>query len=357
MPDDQPTIYAARPTLTVGGRTNDALTDALVGLTITEDIRGLARCEVTLNNWGPASDSVAYLFFDRREIDFGGTLAVVLGDDTLFEGQVTAIGASYPAGAPPQMTLLVDDRLQGLRMTRRTRSFDNVSDGDVMRQVASDHGLQADVDLRGPTHRALAQVNLSDLAFLQERARALDAELWVEGRKLRARAHGANSAAAVELARGAALWSFDVTADLAHQRSAVTASGWDVASKDVARHEATDSVIQGELGDDQSGASVLVSAFTARKDQIAHATPGDSDEARSLAEAAFRAMARRFVTGRGVAAPDARLRAGRKVKLTELGSLFDGTYLLTEVCFVYDLREGLRVEFEVDRPGIGRSSR
>jgi hypothetical protein len=113
-------------------------------------------------------------------------------------------------------------------------------------------------------------------------------------------------------------------------------------------------VIRGDLGDDQSGAAALSAAFGARKDQIAHAAPADAAEARALAESAFRAMARRFVTGRGVAAPDARLRAGRKVRLSELGPLFDGTYLLTEVCFVYDLSEGLRVEFEVDRPGVGR---
>lgn len=354
MPEEQPAIYAARPTLTVDGRTNDALTEALVALTVTEDLAGLARCEVTLNNWGPAGDAVSYLFFDRREVDFGKTLAVKLGDDALFEGQVTALGASYPAASSPQLTVLIDDRLQALRMTRRTRSFEDVSDADVLQTVASEHGLQADVSLSGPTHKSLAQVNLSDLAFLRERARSLDAELWVEGRTLHARAHGSDTATPPELSRGAALWSFEAAADLAHQRTAVVVSGWDVANKDVAKHEATDSVIQGALDGDQSGASVLSSAFGERKEQIAHATPADADEARALAEAAFRAMARRFVVGRGVAAPDARLRAGRKVKLKELGPMFDGTWLLAEVCFVYDLSEGLRVEFRADRAGIGR---
>ncbi len=355
MTDPQSAIYAARPTLSVDGRASDALTDGLVSLTITEDLAGLARCEVTLNNWGPAGDAVSYLLFDMREVDFGRTLTVALGDDTLFEGQVSAVGANYPAGASPELVLLVDDRLQALRATRRTRSFERVSDADVVQTIASDHGLQADVDLQGPTWSVLAQVNQSDLAFLRERARAVDAELWVDGRTLRARACGSDRAAPVELALGEGLWSFEVLADLAHQRTSLVASGWDVASKSAATHEATDAVIQSTLGGDRSGAAVLRSAFGARKDQVAHALPADSAEARRYAEGAFRAMARRFVVGRGVAAPDASLRAGRRVKLGNLGALFDGAYLLTEVSFVYDLREGLRVEFEVDRPGIGNA--
>ena len=68
-------------------------------------------------------------------------------------------------------------------MTRRTRAFADVSDADVASQIAGDHGLQRDVGVGGPTHRVLAQLNQSDLAFLRERARALDAELWISARE------------------------------------------------------------------------------------------------------------------------------------------------------------------------------
>lgn len=353
MPE-QPTLYSARPALAVDGRVHEALSDALAALTITEDLVGLARCELTLNNWGPVGDTVSYLFLDRGAVDFGKTVAVKLRDDALFEGQVTAIGAVYPAEGAPQLTVLVDDRLQALRMTRRTRSFADMSDADLLRQIASEHGLQAEVELSGPTHKALAQVNLSDLAFARERARALDAELWVAGRTLHARRHGGDGGAPLELGLRRELWSFEVLADLAHQRTAVIVSGWDVANKDAAKHEADDAAIRSELAGDQSGASVLAAAFGARKEVLAHTTPFDAGEARSRAEAAFRAIARRFVVGRGVAAPNPALRAGRKVDISGLGDIFDGKYLLTEVGFVYDLEQGLRVEFEAARPGLGR---
>lgn len=350
-----PALYAARPELTVDGRSAADLSAALVKLCVTEDLAGLARCELTLNNWGPVGASVSYLFFDRKTVDFGKTLAIKLGNDTLFRGQVTALGASYPEGGAAQLTLLIDDRLQALRMTRRTRSFEQVSDADVIASVAREHGLRPDVQLPGPTHRALAQVNLSDLAFLRERARSLDAELWLDDRTLHARPHGGDTRPPLALTLKESLWSFEVLADLADVYTSVVVSGWDVAAKATTRHEADDAVIRGDLAGDPSGASILAAALGPRTQVLAHTAPADAAEARSLADAAFRAMARRFVVGHGLAAPDARLRAGRKVALSGLGDLFDGTYLLTEVSFLFDLEAGLRVEFRADRAGLGRS--
>ena len=65
--------------------------------------------------------------------------------------------------------------------------------------------------------------------------------------------------------------------------------------------------------------------------------------------------ARRFVVGRGVAEPDARLRVGNRVDLQRLGPLFSGKYTLAEVQHVFDGR-GLRTEFTAERPGLGRRS-
>ena len=91
--------------------------------------------------------------------------------------------------------MLAEDRFQDLRMVRRSRTFEDVSDRDVIEQIAGEHGLTTDVDLDGPTYRVLAQVNQSDLAFLRERARAVDAELWLDGDcSTPRRGRGANAA-------------------------------------------------------------------------------------------------------------------------------------------------------------------
>ena len=55
-----------------------------------------------------------------------------------------------------------------------------------------------------------------------------------------------------------------------------------------------------------------------------------------MAEAFFKASARRFVVGRGVAETDSRLRVGSYVDLQGLGPLFSGKYYLSEVRHRFD---------------------
>jgi hypothetical protein len=65
-------------------------------------------------------------------------------------------------------------------------------------------------------------------------------------------------------------------------------------------------------------------------------------------------QARRFVTGRGIAECDARLRVGSYVDLQGLGTLFSGKYYLCEVQVLFDPVNGLRTEFAAERPGLGK---
>lgn len=347
-----PRVRAARPMLRVDGQDQPSLAQGLLELVVAEDAGGLYRCEAKLGNWGPVGSGIDLLYLDRTLLDFGKALEVRLGTDVLFEGRVTALEARFPEGSPPELTVLAEDRLQDLRMTRRTRTFANASDADVVRQVASDHGLGADVDAPGPTHAVIAQVNQSDLALVRDRCRAIDAHVWVEGRTLKARSRASLRGSPLPLAYGAALHQVTVTADLAHQRTEVAVTGWDVAGKAAIREAATDAAIRPELDGGASGASVLSAALGARKEVLVHTAPASGAEARARAEAHFRAAARRFLVARGVAETDPGLRVGATVELQRLGGMLSGKYHLVSVAHLFD-GTGLRTEFVAERPGLG----
>ena len=349
-------VRQARPTIAIGGQTDTSLSDGLLGLTIVENCIGLYRCEAQFGNWGAKDNSVGFLYFDRQTLDFGKSISVKLDSDSIFEGRVVGMEAVYPQGQQPRLSVLAEDRFQDLRMTRRTRTFADVSDADVVNQIASDHSLTPHVDVTGPTHKILAQVNQSDLAFLRERARAIDAEVWMSDSTLNAVARARRNGGTLKLAYGKTLRQFSVLADLAGQRTNVAVSGWDVSSKSAIREEATEDAIQSELNGDTSGVSLLGSALATRKEALVHTVPLTSQDARSAAEAYFRMSARRFVVGHGVADIDSQLRVGNYVDLQELGPLFSGKYYLSEVVHLFDGTHGIRTEFVGERPGIGRAN-
>lgn len=349
-------IRVARPAFEVGGTKYASLSDGLLSLLVRENDEGLYRCEATFGNWGSTGRAPDFLYFDRATFDFGKSLRVVIGADTLFEGRITGLEANYPAGRAPELVVLAEDRLQDLRMTRRTRSFDDVSDADVVRRLASDHSLQAQVDLPGPTHKVLVQVNQSDLAFLRERVRAADGELWMEGTALHVTRRSSRTPEPLPLRYPTELREFSVVADLAMQRSSLSVAGWDVSAKEAAKADASDSPFRSELNGDVSGPSLVQSALGARRESIAHLVPWTRGEAQAQADSVFARLARRFVVGRGIADTDPRLAVGARVELSGLGTMFGGKYYVSEVCHRFDGVQGIRTEFLAERPGIGSGS-
>lgn len=349
----EPVLQSARPSIEVDGRRDATLTSSLMAMDIVESSEGLARCDLSFGNWGGA-DKGGFQHFGRDKLDFGKAISVSLGEGKLFKGSVTAIYGDFPEGKTAQIGVCAEDRLQDLRMTRRTRSFADATLADVLKRIAGDHGLQTAIDVSGETYKLLPQVNQSDLAFIRDLARREDAQIWIEDMKLHAAQRVRRNSATVELSWAGELREFNVCADLAHQRTKLVGSGWSVADKRVAKHEAGEKAIEAELKGGDSGATTLQRAFGARVDTLAHSMPAVDAEARALAEASFRHMARRFIVGHGVAKTKPELRVGAKLKLKGIGPLFEGEYTVTEVLIRFDAKKGLRTEFWCDRPAIGK---
>jgi len=353
------TAYTSNPTVRLGGNVEAGLGLDLQTLLVEETTDGLYRCEARFNNFGPRGGRMDYLYIDRSRLDFGKAFAVEIGPPSaarqVFDGRISGIEAEYSQSGA-HLTVLAEDRLQDLRMTRRTRTFEDVADADIIGQIAGEHSLTPQVDLDGPTHKhkVVAQVNQSDLAFIRERARSCNAELWIDGTTLHAAARTSRDAGTIGLAYGVDLIAFSVRADLAQQCSEVGVSGWDVAGKSTIEETADEAAISAELGGDSSGGAVLRQAFGERKARVVHTVPLTSSEARTLAQARYRERARQFVCGAGLADGNPAIRVGCTLTLSRLGGLFDGSYYVVRVRHTFDLANGYRTEFDVERPGIGQ---
>lgn len=355
MPLDATTgLNSARPKLFVGGEENTSLVGGLNYLLIVEKSDGLYRCEAKFGNWGPINNSTDFLYFDRQTLDFGKDFQVKIENNEIFKGKITALEADFPEAQSPEITVLAEDALQNLRMTRRTRTFEDVTDSDVFNKIAADHSLTASIDVSSPTYKVVAQVNQSDLAFLRERARAIDAEIWINDKTLNVKTRSKRGQDKLSLKYGAQVREFRVIADLANQRTSVVATGWDVSAKEAIKHEAKDTVISSELGGDTSGISILKQAFGERKESIVHAVPLNSQDAQYAAESFLKTCARQFVVGRGIAEPNDKLKVGAFVEMDGLGKLFNGKYYVAEIAHIFDNEKGFRTEFRAERTGIGK---
>jgi len=349
-------LYSARPGLRLDGAEQPELEAGLMALVVEEDSDGMARCEATFGNWGTIRGTMGFPYFDRTLLEFGKRIEISIGSDAaaarVFEGRITALEGRFPKSRPPEILVLAEDRLQDLRQTRRSRVFEAASIEEVIRAIASDHGLTPQIDIDGPVFPALAQVNQSDLAFLREKAADVDAEIWVRGNDLLAQARARRRANTLTLNYGMGLHELRISADLAHQCSRLVVGGWDVSVREPVDSSAGPDTLAGEV-EGSTGSAVLDATLGSRTERIAHRLARSAAEGDSLAKAEYRRRARRFVSGEAVAEGDARIRVGSAVDLRGTGPLFDGAYTVTAVRHIFDLDRGLVTEFAVERPWIG----
>ena len=156
---------------------------------------------------------------------------------------------------------------------------------------------------------------------------------------------------ALTLTYGQGLRDCQILADLAGQRSSVGASGWDVQTKAAIESRADSAALSSEVRG-TSGVSLLASAIDERHEQLVHVTPRTTEEATAMAEAHLRQLARRFVTGHGIAEGDSRLRVGSRVSLRGVGPLFDGDYSVFHARHRFDAATGFVTHFGFERPDI-----
>jgi phage protein D len=190
---------------------------------------------------------------------------------------------------------------------------------------------------------------------VRERARAVDAEVWLDAQRLNVVLRSKRKTNELTLSYNDGLLEFSAMADLASQATGFSVTGWDVSSKQSISYRATSSALGGELNGDSGGSAILQQAVGQRDQQIVHTLPFTSQEAQSLAEAHYRRWARRFVTGTGLANGDGRIQVGTSLTLKGLGTLFNGTYYVTLVRHMFDRENGYRTWFAVERPGIGKA--
>lgn len=360
MPQEQALLANLRPSFSVDGQVQAALARDLVRLQLDEDLHGMMQLQVRFIASGPRPGEAqeGLIWLDGRVIDFGKLLSVAIGDgqgqSSLFGGKVSALELTMGDASDPELLCLAEDPLMDLRLTRRSRTYENVTDADLVRAIAAEHGLQAQTDLDGPSWPMVQQWNQSDLAFLRERTRRLAAELWVADNTLHVASRDRRPGSQLTLVKGDTLREVRLRADLAHQRSFVAVGGFDEVDQDAIDEQAGAEVMAGEAQGGLHGGTVLGLVFGERGSRRVLDVPLDDAQAQALARAALQQRVRRFVTVRGVSSGHAELRVGSRLRLERVSPLFEGDgYYVTRTSHRYDLTGGYRTHFEAERAWIG----
>lgn len=351
-------VYSAIPTIKADGQLDEKIAAQLLSMEMREQEAGLSSIELRLSNFGSFQGGLGDLVFeDGKVFKLGTALKVYAGDvdspTEIFRGAVTALEARYPQMGPPELVVLSEDALQGARMHRRTKTWDVSSLGDIVSQIASGLSLTPQVDGLDASVGVEQQLNETDLRFLRRLLARYDADLQVVGDELHAAPRSKVQRNSIQLDMYSQLRSVRVLADLSHQVTQVTATGWDYKQgQTISVHsQATD---YGQ-GSGQTGKDWVSIALSTRSEHLGQFANLDQSEAQALVDAELLQRVRRFVVAHGLAEGNPNLRVGSWVTLTGIGPRFSNPYYVTSAVHRFDTEKGYETEFTAECAYLGNA--
>jgi phage protein D len=264
----------------------------------------------------------------------------------IFDGEIVELEPGFRPGLQ-DLTVRAFDRMHRLTYGRQVRSFQNVTDSDLVTKIAQEVGLQADVEATSQVHPYVLQNNETNLQFLRDRAIAGGLMLFVRGTKLKL-APLRSEGAPVSLEWGQGLSEFRPRLTTLRQVSGVTVRGWDPQAKREIIGQAQNGRGAPDLGFGKSGGQLIREAFRLPSPTlVTDRAVRTQSAADGLAQAVADRHAGAFVEADAVCAGNPAVTAGATVSLSAVGDRFGGTYLVTAATHAYSAEQGYSTQFSV----------
>jgi phage protein D len=276
------------------------------------------------------------------------TIDAKVGNDqhNLFDGEIVELESDFSPGGR-RVIVRAFDRLHRLARGRRVRSFNNVSDSDMINQIAGEVGLTPNVHATSVVYDYVLQDNITNLEFLRQRAALLGYLLYVRGKELHCEPLGTETGT-LSLTYGEQLREFHPRLSTVDQIDTASVGGWDPKQRQPVVGKASQGNGATSVGYADQGGSFTKKAFNVSAAILVADRPiRNQSVADMLAQASLDRRQGRFVEAEGTTAGAPGLVAGVSLQLTNLGTRFSGKYFVTNSTHTYSSESGYVTRFVV----------
>jgi phage protein D len=289
--------------------------------------------------------------------DFGNHVLISLGYasrlEKMCDGLVEKIAASFSDGIAPSFTVSgSDSAFDVMSEPRESESFRDMTDSDIVTRIAGAAGLRSDTESTRTVHPVKTkQSGQSYIQFLRDMASSNGFEFSFAGQVLVFTSPKRSEEAAMKLAWGRSLLSFQPQIDTTQQLSEVVVRAWDPVNCRLIEEKATAGDEPKQEAGRQLGSEIARDKKRASKRVISNRPVRSPLEAKQLAQAELARSSDKLVTGIGETVGLLELRPSMCVALDGLGAWFNGKYRVTKVTHTIS-DQGYRSRFEARRNAL-----
>lgn len=320
----------------------------ILEIVVEDSLHMPAACTIRMFCWDVTKNE--FRWTDDPKLSPGKKVEVSMGFinklDKVFEGETTALEMDAAGHMVPTLLLRAVDKGHRLHRNRRQETYQNVKDSDVVSTVAGRCGLQADADATSSVYEWICQNNQTDYEFLKMLGDRNGHRVFVEGEKLKFKKVKDPAGPDVTVAWGLDLRSFRPRLTSHGQVSEVTVRGWDPKKKQpiVGKAQHTNAVKSREIGESKTGFS-LANPFGDAKTMIVDWPIHSQKEAEDLAKSYIDKRESSSIEADGLCTGNNKIKAGKTVKVKDVGQRFSGAYMVTSSTHTFTPAEGYTTQF------------
>jgi len=353
--------YVAEPILEIDGQlASKALMDDIIEIAVEESLHLPGMFTIVIKNDYFPGRSEDETWRHAGLFEIGKTIKIGFGSSTteaqefeeedrdyVLEGEITAMECNFTRDSEAPMMIRGYDISHRLWRGRYNRSFQNMTDTDIVKKIAGEVGIPTGTidetggpygygDING-SNGYVFQENQTNLEFLRERAARNGFEFFVQDGKLNFRQPKVDES--LELKWLKDVHSFQVRVSSAEQVSEVEVRGWDYSQKRSIVETANRGQVhtKNDYGDGAKTSTSFKGKPPTPKMILVDQPVFNAPEARTLAQAVCDELGGEFVHADAKAEGNPKIRPGRVIKLSDLGK-YSGEYYVTETRHLFDER-------------------
>ena len=355
--------YVARPILKIDGKqAPDDLMEDILQISVEESLHLPGMFTLVIQNAYAPGREQDKPWKHKDLFAIGKPITIGFGSSTtdsqefaqkkegnVLEGEITAMETHFTSGSQAPMIIRGYDVAHRLHRGRYNRSFQNMTDSDIVEKIAKEVGIEFDkgkIENSGAPHDYLFQENQTNMEFLRERAARIGFELFIQDGQLNFRKPSkVGDPLALKWLKD--LHSFRVRVSSAEQVSEVEVRGWDYTRKrPIVETANAEKVLTATQNGQGSKTSSSFKNKPAKPKMIVVDQPiFTRDEAKTMAQSLCNELGGEFVLADAKGEGNPEIRPGRVVKLEDMGS-YSGEYYITDTRHFY--HEGVyHTEFSI----------
>jgi uncharacterized protein involved in type VI secretion and phage assembly len=259
-------------------------------------------------------------------------------ENYVIEGEITGIESFFSEKSQAPVIVRGYDVGHRLHRGRYNRSFQNMTDSDIVKKIIQEVGIEAGtIDASGVAHDYAFQENQTNMEFLRQRADRIGFELFLQDGKLNFRKPKADSKK-LTLKWLTDLHSFRVRVTSAEQVKEVEVRAWDYKQKRaIVSTKNQEKVITQTENGKGSDTSNKFNGKPPKPKMILNWTCFSPKEADTKAQALCDELGGQFIYADAKSEGNTEIRPGLIVKLEKMGQ-HSGEYYITETRHTYHER-------------------